>query len=302
MTNVSAGKKGVEEWLSTREERNKQEAEENRVKTPAEIALEKERAMHASLVFPSFSKHSKLNLRDFVQEMFNGVDPENSGRIQIDTLSRAIQHNQRLVEMLESRPEVSVLSLLHSSGTELSSLDRLDLDRDGWLTVTELLVFARSHESEMREEEKARVDEEKEESRRAEEERRRVEEEREKRERKEKEERRRMREKEEEEARRKPAPRSVGDIGEEGGRSVSDSRRPSRRPRRPKSANLRRRRDRWLRLASQKRPTTAGPYSQTAIASDRRRSFFRMKELFEESYQKSLRARKRIILMMNQKT
>jgi hypothetical protein len=216
--------------------------------------------------------------------MFNGVDPENSGRIQIDTLSRAIQHNQRLVEMLESRPEVSVLSLLHSSGTELSSLDRLDLDRDGWLTVTELLVFARSHESEMREEEKARVDEEKEESRRAEEERR------------------RMREKEEEEARRKPAPRSVGDIGEEGGRSVSDSRRPSRRPRRPKSANLRRRRDRWLRLASQKRPTTAGPYSQTAIASDRRRSFFRMKELFEESYQKSLRARKRIILMMNQKT
>jgi hypothetical protein len=296
ITALSGERKGIEEWLSTREERNKLEADKSKIKTPAENASERERLKHASLAFPFHSEYMELNLRDFVQEIFNGVDPENSGRIQIDTLSKAIQHNKKLVTMLESREEVSALSLLHSSGTELSSLDRLDLDRDGWLTVTELLTFAQDHGSEMREQDEERKRVEEDTRRKKEDNRKETKGQKER-------ERQRMLSEEKKEKKRirmleKLKQRSACDHNEIWtGNDRSQNHQPCQ-PRRPTSANLRKVRDRWSRLANKKRPTSAGPYSQAATASDRRQTFSRMKELFQESYQKSMSARRQHIQMM----
>ena len=59
-----------------------------------------ERDKYSSLIFPDAVDYENLNLRDYVQEIFNGVDVDNDGRLRIEMLSKAIQYNTSLVSML----------------------------------------------------------------------------------------------------------------------------------------------------------------------------------------------------------
>ena len=259
-----------------------------------------ERDKYSSLIFPDAVDYENLNLRDYVQEIFNGVDVDNDGRLRIEMLSKAIQYNTSLVSMLASRKEVAVLSHLHGKGTELSSLDHIDLDHDGWLTVTELLTFAGRHEEEEEEIEKIRQEE------MAEEMKTKVDFQADN---------IRVNENANENEIEIPIESSEQEIVRIAYKANKINR--NAYPLRPASADQRKLK-RWNKLAKKKkRPTTAsgrkysnstttatrsikegtqenhpGPYSQEVTVSDRKRAFVRLKEMFEESYLKSLASKK----------
>jgi hypothetical protein len=120
----------VKEWL---ENRNKKAIDRD------------EFYKYKNIQFHRINTYKKFDLRNFVQELFNSIDPENDGRIRIEILSKAIQYSNELVKILKTRNEFS--SLCNLKYDTLSSLDQIDLDRDGWLTVTELLHFANQHKN-----------------------------------------------------------------------------------------------------------------------------------------------------------
>ena len=142
----------VKNWLNNR--KAKILKEEHAKKTQQM----KEQEGYNNLVFPSSMYYETISLRDFVQEIFNGIDHENDGRIRIEMLLKAIQYNKDLVEMLKTRMEVAVLGELGANAHEdRELLDKIDLDHDGWLTVTELLTFAQEHKEEMEIKERTRL-------------------------------------------------------------------------------------------------------------------------------------------------
>ena len=114
---------------------------------------EQEREEYRGKVFPDSEEYSKLSLRDFVQAMFDGINPDNDGRIRIEMVAKCVAYNEDFVRMIRSRSEVEAIARDTadqsgiggtSNGHSLrDSLHQFDLDGDGWLTVTELLTFAK---------------------------------------------------------------------------------------------------------------------------------------------------------------
>ena len=142
----------VKNWLKNRKEKILKEEQAKKTQKM------KEQEGYKNLVFPSSMYYETISLRDFVQEIFNGIDHENDGRIRIEMLLKAIQYNKDLVEMLKTRMEVAVLGELGANAHEdRELLDKIDLDHDGWLTVTELLTFAQEHKEEMAIKERTRL-------------------------------------------------------------------------------------------------------------------------------------------------
>ena len=309
----------VKQWFAKQKKRKQQRDLNNRTK------IEIERDNFQNLIFPPYQWYKNLTLREFVQTVFNGIDQDNDGRIRIDMLSKAIQYNTDLCRMLSSRSEVAVLGRLHASQTELSSLDRIDLDHDGWLTVKELLIFAQQHQEEEREERE------------------------EKKGKKEKEEKE---EKEENEPGHTTAQRLVGkgnvallkgtedkvvgnltqqDLvrirmhaetkqlqlqrlqeGQKTTTTISGTVAPSIKlkyplPMRPPSVDRHSQRcqQRWKTLSAKKNPWKSsspskhGPYSQHEILSDRKRAFLSMKELFQQSYTRAMKQRRAHVFKVN---
>ena len=304
----------IKTWLKKRVKRAETNGQKQKQLTEDEI----ERKKYAALSFPLASDYENLDLRDFCQEIFNHVDKNNDGRVRIDVLSSAIKYNTSLVSMLASREEVAVLSQLHDRGTELKSLDRIDLNHDGWLTVTELLTFAFQHKEEMmviKAAEKVKAEEISKIANAEEEQRRRQQlmaETHSKR--KEVKERRRypLRPASAGRCRRKDIQHSKGTATRKMSKADKSDKGTTvgKKPLRPASAghmrSLQGRKERWQKLAKKQRPTTAtfrsrragtgmhsapGPYSQYQTLSDRRRAFERLKEMFQMSYQKSLKQR-----------
>ena len=139
-------------------EREEEEEEEAAVAVAAAAEVIRRRKF-AAIEFPPPDVYLQLSLRDFVQDIFDGIDPSNDGRILTEKISLSIRHNARLRTMLRSRQEVAALGELEEEdedepqmdGSRPSSLEvslnRIDADGDGFLTVTELLTFARQRQA-----------------------------------------------------------------------------------------------------------------------------------------------------------
>ena len=306
----------VKNWLNNR--KAKILKEEHAKKTQQM----KEQEGYNNLVFPSSMYYETISLRDFVQEIFNGIDHENDGRIRIEMLLKAIQYNKDLVEMLKTRMEVAVLGELGANAHEdRELLDKIDLDHDGWLTVTELLTFAQEHKEEMEIKERTRLAQVN----------------------KERKEQDLQRKKKEQQEQQEQQPtiqlersNSLGLVGGldkdevarianaaenkqqrmnaaknrkdgRGGRGGGRQGRKVKRPQRPASAGHQRgssrrrfpKRERWETMAAKKnqwKEEGGGQYSQTKILSERKRTFLKMKENFVHSYAKAMEERKARVL------
>ena len=109
--------------------------------------IEYKKKKFTGLSFPLASDYEKLSLREFVHEVFYGIDKYGDGLqkydecVRINDLSSAIKYNTSLVSMLASRKEVAVLSKPQT--WKSSDIQRLIHLADAeWLTVEEFLSFA----------------------------------------------------------------------------------------------------------------------------------------------------------------